>query len=306
MLFGGDTDEVEARAIVDACLRAGINHFDCADVYNAGRAESILGNLLTHVRDDVVIATKAGFPSGEGPNRRGASSAHLRRSVERSLERLGTDRIDLFYLHRFDPRTDLDHTLRTLDALVAAGKIIHVGVSNFAAWQVATALGRCALHGWAPLVAIQPMYNLVKRQAEVELLPLADAEDLAVFPYSPLAGGLLTGKYGRTPGSGEGRLVTNEMYRSRYREQSNFAAAAELAAIATQAGHHPATLAIAWVASHPAVTAPLIGARTLEQLKPSLAALDLELDPDLHERISGLTPAPPPATDRSEQTARPD
>jgi aryl-alcohol dehydrogenase-like predicted oxidoreductase len=303
MPFGDDTDEDEARVIVNACLDAGVNLFDCADVYTGGRAETILGRLIAPVRDDVVLATKVGFPSGDGVNRRGTSAAHVRLSVEQSLARLGTDRIDLYYLHRFDHRTALDHTLRTLDALVTAGKILHIGVSNFAAWQVATALGLSALNGWAPIVAIQPMYNLVKRQVEVELLPLARSAHLAVFPYSPLAGGLLTGKYGTTPGSGEGRLVTNAMYRSRYRDETGFAAAAELAAIAAEVGCHPATLAVAWTASHPAVTAPLIGGRTLEQLRPSLAAVDFELDDELRRRISALTPEPPPATDRSEEPA---
>jgi len=303
MPFGEDTDEDEARAIVTACLDAGVNMFDCADVYNAGKAETILGGLVASVRDDVVLATKAGFPSAPGINRRGASPAHLRTSVEHSLGRLATDRIDLFYLHRFDHRTAIDHTLRTLDALVTAGKILHIGVSNFAAWQVATALGRSALHGWAPIVAIQPMYNLVKRQAEVELLPLARSAGLAVFPYSPLAGGLLTGKYGTTPGSGDGRLVANEMYSVRYRDEAGYAAAAELTAIAAEVGCHPATLAVAWVGTHPAVTAPLIGGRTLEQLRPSLAAADLALDDELRRRITALTPDPPPATDRSEEVA---
>jgi aryl-alcohol dehydrogenase-like predicted oxidoreductase len=303
MPFGNETDEDEAQSIVTACLDAGINLFDCADVYNEGKAETILGRLVASVRDDVVIATKAGFPSAPGINRRGASPAHLRTSVEGSLTRLGTDRIDLYYLHRFDNRTGLDHTLRTLDALVAAGKILHIGVSNFAAWQVATALGRSALHGWAPIVAIQPMYNLVKRQVEVELLPLAVAADLAVFPYSPLAGGLLTGKYGTRPGSGDGRLVTNEMYSLRYRDEAAFAAAAELASIATVVGCHPATLAVAWVGSNAAVTAPLIGGRSLDQLRPSLAAADFELDDELRRRLTALTPDPPPATDRSEEVA---
>ena len=266
MPFGSETDEDEAQAIITACLDAGINMFDCADVYNDGAAETILGRLVASVRDDVVLATKAGFPSAAGINRRGASPAHLRASVEGSLTRLGTDRIDLYYLHRFDDRTGIDHTLRTLDALVAAGKILHIGVSNFAAWQVATALGRSALNGWAPIVALQPMYNLVKRQAEVELLPLAQSADLAVFPYSPLAGGLLTGKYGTQPGSGEGRLVANKMYSVRYRDEAGYVAAAGLATLAAEIGCHPATLAVAWVGSHPGVTAPLIGGRTLEQL----------------------------------------
>jgi aryl-alcohol dehydrogenase-like predicted oxidoreductase len=147
------------------------------------------------------------------------------------------------------------------------------------------------------------MYNLVKRQVEVELLPLARSADLAVFPYSPLAGGLLTGKYGTTPGSGEGRLVANKMYSIRYRDEAVYQAAAELTAIAGEVGCHPATLAVAWAGSHPAVTAPLIGGRSLEQLRPSLAAADFELDDELRGRITALTPDPPPATDRSEEVA---
>ena len=194
MPFGDDTDEDEAGAIVAACLDVGINMFDCADVYTDGRAETILGRLIAPVRDDVVLATKVGFPSGEGVNRRGASPAHVRLSVEDSLARLGTDRIDLYYLHRFDRHTDIDHTLRTLDALVTAGKILHIGVSNFAAWQVATALGRCALNGWAPIVALQPMYNLVKRQAEVELLPLAHVGRSGRVPVQPARRGTADGQ----------------------------------------------------------------------------------------------------------------
>ena len=147
------------------------------------------------------------------------------------------------------------------------------------------------------------MYNLVKRQAEVELLPLAQSADLAVFPYSPLAGGLLTGKYGTTPGSGEGRLVTNKMYTIRYGDEGVFVAAAEFAALAAEIGCHPATLAVAWVGSHPGVTAPLIGGRSLEQLGPSLATVDFDLDDELRARIGAITPEPPPATDRSEEVA---
>ena len=214
MPFGGDTDEDEAGAIVAACLDVGINLFDCADVYTGGRAETILGRLIAPVRDDVVLATKVGFPSGEGVNRRGTSAAHVRLSVERSLARLGTDRIDLYYLHRFDrahrPRPHAAHARRARHGRQDPAHRRE---------QLRRLAGRdrarpCALHGWAPIVAIQPMYNLVKRQVEVELLPLAQSADLAVFPYSPLAGGLLTGKYGTTPGSGDGRLVTNPMYRS--------------------------------------------------------------------------------------------
>jgi aryl-alcohol dehydrogenase-like predicted oxidoreductase len=303
--FGTDTPEGEARRMVDAALEAGVNHVDCADIYGGGRAEEVLGRCLPGVRDDIVLATKVGFPVGSGVNRRGASAYHLRSAVEGSLRRLGTDRIDLLYLHRFDHRTDLDQTLAALDRLVAAGKVLYLGVSNFAAWQVATALGRCALGRWTPIVAMQPMYNLVKRQAEVEILPLAGAADLAVLAYGPLAGGLLTGKYGADPAAVEGRLTTDPMYRARYRESAAFDAALELASIAAEVGVHPATLAVAWCASHADVTAALIGGRTLAQLEPSLAAATLDLDPELRARLSALTPEPPPATDRSEDQAPP-
>lgn len=303
--FGTDTPEFEARRMVDACLEAGVNHVDCADVYGGGRAEEVLGRCLVGVRDEVVVATKVGFPVGSGVNQRGASALHLRSAVEASLRRLGTDRIDLLYLHRFDNRTDLDESLAALDRLVASGKVLYLGVSNFAAWQVATALGRCALRGWASIVAMQPMYNLVKRQAEVEILPLAGAADLAVLPYGPLAGGLLTGKYGSDPAEVEGRLTTDPMYRARYRDPAAFDAALTLTAIADELGIHPATLAVAWCASHPQVTAALIGGRSLDQLAPSLAAAELDLDPDLRARLSTLTPEPPPATDRSEDQTEP-
>jgi aryl-alcohol dehydrogenase-like predicted oxidoreductase len=300
MPFGTGTDEEEAARIVDRCLEAGINHFDCADVYGGGRAEEILGALLAPHRDDVVVATKLGFPTGDGVNDQGASALHVRRAVEASLRRLGTDRIDVLYLHRFDQRTALDHTFRALDDLVSSGKVVYLGVSNFAAWQAATALGRCVLHGWAPISVMQPMYNLVKRQVEVELLPFAAAESIAVLPYGPLAGGLLSGKYGDRPETVVGRLTTDEMYRARYRPD-DFEVATALAAIAADVGVHPATLAVAWVAANPAVTAPLIGGRTVEQLEPSLAAADLDLDDELRRRVSALVPEPPPATDRAEE-----
>ncbi len=302
--FGTDTDIAEARKMLDACLDAGINHVDCADVYGDGRAEQTLGELIAPHRDDVLVATKVGFPSGPGVNDQGASALHVRRSVEASLRRLHTDRIDVLYLHRFDYRTDLDQTLRALDGLVTAGKVLYLGVSNFAAWQVATALGRSALHGWAGISVIQPMYNLVKRQVEVELVPFAIAESVAVIPYGPLAGGLLSGKYGSTPGAVPGRLTDDAMYRARYGD-ADYLAASRLVAIADEVGHHPATLAVAWAAARPGITAPLIGAKSFAQLQPSLAAHDLELDDDLMARLTALTPSPPPATDRSEERSRP-
>jgi aryl-alcohol dehydrogenase-like predicted oxidoreductase len=301
MAFGGDADEATSAAIWRAARDAGVNLIDTADVYNDGRSEEILGRLMRDERDQLVIASKAYFPTGNGPNDRGASRYHLVRAVEASLRRLDTDRIDLYYLHRFDDVTALDETLRGLEDLVRAGKILYPACSNFAAWQVAHALGVQRLHGWAPLVAIQPMYNLVKRQVEVEILPMAQSLDLAVIPYSPTGGGLLTGKYGPDKKPERGRLIETSMYTVRYADPRYLAIAAQFTALAAELGHAPTTLAVAWVASHPGVTSVLIGGRNPEQVAPSLAANQLVLDEATRARISALSPEPPPATDRNEE-----
>jgi aryl-alcohol dehydrogenase-like predicted oxidoreductase len=304
MSFGGDADEPTAAKIFARAREAGVNFFDTANVYTEGRSEEILGRLLRDCRDEVVLASKAFFPSGrKGPNDRGGSRYHLVRSAEASLRRLGTDRIDVFYLHKFDDQTDLDQTLRALDDLVHQGKILYPACSNFAAWQVARAQGLAALDRLAPLVAVQPMYNLLKRQAEVEILPMARALSVAAIPYSPTAGGILTGKYqggARPQGT---RFATNAMYQTRYRDAGYWDAAERFVALAAELGHAPATLAVAWVAQHPAVTSVLLGARSVEQLNDTLAAADLDLSEDVYTRISAITPAPPPATDRSEERA---
>ena len=181
------------------------------------------------------------------------------------------------------------------------GKILYPAVSNFSAWQTAKALGLAAELRLSPIVASQPMYNLVKRQAEVEILPHALAEGLGVLTYSPLGGGLLTGKYGKGKRPDAGRIVDNKMYATRYGAPSNFEIASAFTALAEEAGVSPVSLAIAWAGSHPAVTAPIIGARRLDQLTDSLAAADVEIDDELRGRISALSPEPPPATDRNEE-----
>ncbi|MCA9705156.1 MAG: aldo/keto reductase [Myxococcales bacterium] len=304
MSFGGaDVDERLAAAMFERCRDAGINLFDCADVYNQGRAEQILGQLVAGVRDEVVLTTKAYFPTGPGPNDRGTSRYHLRRAVEASLRRLGTDYVDLLFLHRMDDRTPLEETLREVEHLVAQGKVLYPAVSNFAAWQTARALGVAERHGWAPVCCVQPMYNLLKRQAESEILPLCVAEGLGCLTYSPLAGGLLTGKYGVERRPAQGRIVDDPMYQVRYGAPSNFEIAERFAALAREHGHAPAALAIAWVAAHPGVTAPLLGARTMEQLEGGLAATELRPSEALYQQIAALGPAPAPATDRNEETS---
>ena len=303
MAFGGDADEATSASIWRAARDAGVNLIDTADVYNEGRSEQILGRLMKHERDQLVIATKAYFPMGQGANDRGASRFHLVRAVEASLRRLDTDRIDLYYLHRFDDVTDLTETLRALEDMVRSGKILYPACSNFAAWQVAHALGIQRLHGWAPLVAIQPMYNLVKRQVEVEILPMAQSLGLAVIPYSPTGGGLLTGKYGTDRRPDRGRLLDTKMYTVRYADPRYMTIADRFTALAAELGHPPATLSVAWVASHPGVTSVLVGGRNVEQLAPTLAANQLVLDDDTRARITALSIDPPPATDRNEETS---
>lgn len=301
MTFGDAADETESARMFNRCREVGINFFDCANGYAGGRSETVLGKLIAGSRDELVITSKVGFPQGDEINNQGTSRRHMRLQVETSLKRLNTDRIDVYFIHRFDPNTPIEETLRSLDDLVAEGKILYPAVSNWAAWQIAKALGLSERQAWARFEAIQPMYNLVKRQAEVEILPLAQAEQMAVTPYSPLGGGLLTGKYTTTQRAEQGRIVQNAMYAARYGDALYFEIAENFTQYAREKGYHPAALAVAWVMSHPAVTAPIIGARNLDQLEASLAALEIEMTPEWREEISALSVQPPPATDRSEE-----
>ena len=301
MTFGSEADETVAAAIMARARDAGVNFVDTADVYNEGRAEEIVGRLLRGCRDEVVLATKAYYPTGSDPNGRGSSRYHIVRALEASLRRLTTDRIDVYYLHHFDDTTHVGESLRALDDLVRQGKILYPACSNFAAWQVAHSLGLAAAQGWARLCAVQPMYNLLRRQVEVEILPMAEALGIAVVAYGPTAGGLLSGKYVGGAPRADTRLGSDPMYEARYRDASNWAAATAFAELAAELGKPPATLAVAWVASHGAVSSVLLGARTAAQLDETLAAADLFLDPEVRGRISLLTPAPPIATDRSEE-----
>lgn len=302
MSFGAEADEHMSGRMFHRCREAGINFFDCADAYGKGTAETILGRLLSGCRDDIVLTTKVFEALSNDVNDRGLSRRHIVAAVEASLKRLNTDRIDIYFAHKFDPHTDMEQILYAFEDLVRAGKIIYTAVSNWAAYQIATALGISRKERIAEFQCIQPMYNLAKRQAEVELLPLAQAENLAVVPYGPLGGGLLTGKYGVGRKPEAGRLVDVGFYSKRYSLDQYYETADRFAAHAKQRGVSPATLGVAWVMTHPAVTAPIIGARNLEQLEASLAAAELEMTPEWREEITALSPAPPPATDRLEET----
>jgi len=301
MSFGREADEAAAAAMFAACRERGINFFDCADGYQRGRAEEMLGRLMAQDRDELVITTKCFNPMGADVNARGGNRRHILRAVEASLRRLGTDRVEVLFMHRWDADVPLEETLRALEDLVRAGKVLHLGASNYAAWQVAKGLGISERRGWARFDVIQPMYSLVKRQVEVEMLPLARAEGLGVITYSPVGGGLLSGKYGPGRRPDGARLVTDRTYTARYGEDWVLETAESFTAKAEALGVHPVSLAVAWAAAHPDVTCPIIGGRDLDQLRPSLEALEVKMTPELRAEISALGRTPPPATDRLEE-----
>jgi aryl-alcohol dehydrogenase-like predicted oxidoreductase len=300
MSFGGNADEATSKAMFQRCREVGMNFFDTANVYSQGRSEEILGECLADCRDEMVITTKVFYPMGKDINARGLSRRHIMLEVENSLRRLKTDRIDFYFVHLFDENTPMEETLRALDDLQTQGKILYPAVSNWAAWHIAKALGIAAKEQLARFELLQPMYNLVKRQAEVEILPLAVSEQLGVIAYSPLGAGLLTGKYGVEKRPEHGRLVEDKRYTDRYADDMNFVVADRFTTYAVDHGLHPATLAVAWVMSQPAITAPIIGARNGEQLEYALAALDVDMTPQWRNEISSLSVTPAPATDRGE------
>src|SRR5581483_8142513 len=265
-------------------------------------AEEILGRLMRGERDDLVVATKCFNPVREDRNARGGSRRHVTRAVEASLKRLQTDRVEILFLHQQDPLTPIDETLRAFEDLVRAGKVLYPGLSNHTAWQAQRALGVQEKNGWSRLEIVQPMYNLVKRQAEVEILPMAAANGIGVIPYSPGGGGLLSGKYARS--GAQGRLATNKMYEARYGDEWMHEVAASFARFCAERGFHPMSAAVAWVGAHPAVTAPIIGARSVEQLQASLDSIRIDMTPELRAQISALSRTPPPANDRSEEQKR--
>ena len=302
MSFGQEADEATAALMLRRCREAGVNFFDCANVYSRGRAEEILGRLIRDCRHELIITSKVGIAMGDGPNDRGLSRRHILQQVEASLRRLGTDWLDVYFCHHEDPQVPVEETMRAMDDLVRQGKVRYVGVSNWPAWRIGRTLGDAERLGLAPIRVIQPMYNLAKRTAEIEILPMARAEGLGVITYSPLGGGLLTGKYiGQKPAGS--RLVVNKRYTDRYAERTYHDAAERFCAYAAKAGISPVTLAVAWVKAHPAITAPIIGARNLEQLEPSLAAGEYEMTAEQWREISALTPPIPVATDRDEERA---
>lgn len=298
MSFGGNADEETSITMYKQCREAGINFFDTANIYNGGLSEEILGKCISGHRDEIVLTSKAGFPTGESLNSGGLSRRNLFLSVEQSLKRLGTDRIEFYFVHLFDEHTNIEEVVRALDDLQKQGKILFPAVSNWAAWQIAKALGISEREVLARFELIQPMYNLVKRQAEVEIFPLARSEQLGVIPYSPLGGGLLTGKYNdKGKKLEQGRLIEQKNYERRYGKPHYYDIVDRFTDLAIQWGYHPATLAVSWVLNHPDVTAPIIGARNTEQLALSIAAADISLSIAERSQITALTIDPPLPTD---------
>jgi len=299
MTFGLQTGEAESVRILDRAAEAGVNLIDTADVYplggglsTAGATESIVGRWLKGKRDRFILATKAVGKVGPRPWDQGASRKHLVEAIDHSLRRLGTDYIDLYQLHSDDAETPLDEAAETLDLIVRSGKVRYVGVSNILAYRLALTLGKQEARRLHRYVSVQPRYNLLYRETEREILPLAREAGLAVIPYNPLAGGLLTGKHkpgAPTEGSRFTLGTAGPRYQERYWHEREFATVQALEKAAAEAGVPLATSAIAWVLAHPTVTAPIIGASSAGQLQASLAAVELKLDPALKQRFDDIT-----------------
>ncbi len=301
MTFGLQCDERQSHAILDRAADGGIDFLDAADVYPlgggpelAGRTEEIVGTWLKGRRHGVVLATKCVGSMGPKPWDGGMSRRHVLDAIEASLRRLGTDFVDLYQLHTHDPLTPLDEVLEALDTVVRHGKARYVGVSNWLAHRVARAIGRTELRGLMPLRSVQPRYNLLFRAFERDLLPLCAEEGLAVIPYNPLAGGLLTGKHDRAAPPPEGsrfRLGTaGARYQERYWHDREFETVEALRELAAEAGMSLTTLALRWVLSNPVITAPIVGASRPGQLDDTLAAATAgPLPTDLRERLDELT-----------------
>jgi len=300
MTFGNESDEETSRALMAEAFDRGINFFDSAHNYNKGVTEEIVGRWIGPHRSEIILTSKVYFPSDGGRNDQGISRRNLLASVEKSLHRLQTDRIDLLYLHHWDEHVDIEESMRAVNTLVEQGKVVYAGLSNFAAWQMMKAVGTAQLRNFAPVSCIQPMYSLVKRQAEVEILPMAAHEKLAVVPYNAIGAGLLTGKY---LAGGTGRLDETEMYRQRYADPRYVEVTQRFVKFAKEKDIPPAALAVAWVMSRPEVTSTLVGARTLEQFRETMQCVDLKLSPEERAEITALSLHPPHATDRESMDA---
>jgi len=296
MTFGNPDwgcDEETARAIVTAFLDSGGTFIDTADMYSGGASEEILGRAIAdRNRHDLVIATKCWFPTGSGPNARGLSRKHIHEACDASLERLGVDYIDLYQIHGPDPGTPIDETMEALGALVDSGRVRYVGCSNLYAWQIVKAAMTGEQMGGPRLVSAQHLYNLVRRDVEREILPACDDLGLGMICWSPLASGMLTGKYrGQSKPDPDSRFGRNiGIYLSRYWWEEAFALVEEVVKAAGEVDRTPATVALSWLLGDRRVTAPIVGARTVEQIKANLEAGDYDLPMEIRERLTAAMP----------------
>lgn len=301
MNFGTPTAEAESQAIMRRALEAGINFIDTADVYNAGESERIVGRFLkdSGQRDQVILATKVYNATGPGPNDRGNSRRHIIQGCEESLRRLQTEYIDLYQLHRPVAAIPIDETLGALDQLVRQGKVLYVGTSTFPAWQVMEALAVSEAKGLARFVTEQPPYNLLDRRIENELVPLAMKYGVGLLPWSPLAGGMLAGRYRpgeAAPADSRAARMGAGLFGDRITAAA-LAASQAVAALANEAGMTPAQLALLWAKDQPGITAPIIGPRTLAHLEDTLVVLDTSLSPDLNAALDRIAPPGGAVTD---------
>ena len=274
--------EQDAQPIVARALEHGINFFDTADMYSLGVSEEILGRAIKSMtrRDQVVVATKAYFPIGDGPNDRGLSRKHLFDAIDGSLRRLGVDHVDLYQIHRWDPETPIEETLCALNDIVRAGKARYIGASSMFAWQFAKALYLSDRHNWARFVTMQNHYNLIYREEEREMMPLCHAEGIGVIPWSPLARGFLAGNRRKADGGEASRAKSDKFAQGMYYDDQDFAIVDRVVDVAKARGVAPAQIALAWVLRQPGVTAPIVGASKLAQLDQAVAALEIELSDD--------------------------
>jgi aryl-alcohol dehydrogenase-like predicted oxidoreductase len=294
MTFGREASEQDSRQMLDRFVAAGGNFIDTADVYTRGVSEEIVGRWLKgKQRDDLVIATKVRFAMGKGQNDVGLSRKHILSGIEASLRRLDTDYIDLYQVHCWDQPTPLEETLSTLDSLVKSGKVRYLGASNFYGWQLQKASDLCREHGWEPFVCLQPQYNLLERAIEWEVLPVCQNEGLGVIPWSPLRGGWLSGKYRRgmtAPPEGTRVKAAEEQGWSEswsaYNNDRTWHILDTLFAVAEQIGKTPAQVALNWVLLRPGVTAPIIGARTMEQLEANLGTVGWALNQEQMDKLN--------------------
>lgn len=301
MTFGLQSDEPASIGIMDRAAEGGITFIDTADAYplggdqeTRGRTEEIIGRWLKGRRDDFILATKCVIPMGPQPFQSGANRRHIMNAVEASLRRLGTDYIDLYQMHQYDPATPVDETMEALNALVFQGKVRYVGCSNYLAYQVARAVGRAETLKLARFVSVQPRYNLLFREIERELIPYCLEAGVGVIPYNPIAGGMLSGKHDRSKEPPKGTRFGFEgfagvMYRGRYWQDHVFDTVDQLVAVAKEAGLELPTLALAWTLAQPGITSPIVGASRADQLDATLKAVDTTLDADLLKRLDELT-----------------